>query len=65
MRLRVVAAVALFALVTSSGVRGQQAAPPPQTPAQAPKSTFRSAVNLILVDVDVRDKRAMGRRMGA
>jgi VWFA-related protein len=63
MRFRVFIAFTVFALVATSGVRGQQqqSAPPPQqpppaSPAQRSGSTFRSAVNLILVDVDVRDK---------
>jgi VWFA-related protein len=58
MRFRALAVFTVLALVTTSGVRGQQqqSAPPPQTPAQRAGSTFRSAVNLILVDVDVRDK---------
>lgn len=68
MRTRLVAGLTIALLVAAvTGLLGQAAPPPqarPQTPppaAQAPapppgQLTFRSAVNLILVDVSVRDK---------
>src|ERR1700676_4079389 len=48
---RRVAAFGAFGLLTSAALGGQQQfAPPPQTP------VFRTGVNLVLVDVVVRDK---------
>src|SRR5580765_1302991 len=56
MRRPTFALIIVLALVLTSGVRGQQTPPAQPAPAQRPTSTFRGAVNLILVDVDVRDK---------
>src|SRR5262245_1036198 len=57
MRRQAFALIVVLGFVLTSGVRGQQTPPPaPPAPAQRPTSTFRGAVNLILVDVDVRDK---------
>jgi len=56
MRRPTFALIVVLALVLTSGVRGQQTPPAQPAPAQRPTSTFRGAVNLILVDVDVRDK---------
>ena len=48
---RRVAAFGVFGLLTSAALGGQQqSAPPPQTP------VFRTGVNLVLVDVVVRDR---------
>src|SRR5580765_5760801 len=67
MRIRIAACFSVFVLAMTSGLWGQsaQSAPPAQSssvqqpaPApQGPKVTFHGAVNLILVDVTVRDKK--------
>jgi VWFA-related protein len=57
MRFRALIILTVLALATTPAIRGQQQqTPPPAAPTQRSGSTFRSAVNLILVDVDVRDK---------
>jgi hypothetical protein len=53
MRTRLLACLTVFVLAATPGVWGQAASTPPRP---APQTTFRGAVNLILVDVDVRDK---------
>jgi VWFA-related protein len=57
------ACLTVLLLAVTSGLSGQAAPPPQQTPPATPPAvpqgstkTFRSAVNLILVDVNVRDK---------
>jgi len=71
-RTRLLACLTVILLAATSGVSGQATAPPqqtppppPQTPAPSPTSpaqpqgatkTFHGSVNLILVDVNVRDK---------
>jgi len=61
MRTRLIVWLTAFVLVLSgtSGLLGQQPSQQGQAPAapsSRPQSVFRSAVNVILVDVDVRDK---------
>jgi VWFA-related protein len=66
MRTRLLACLTVLLLVATSALSGQATPPqqaPPQTPPptatpgpQGPRSTFKGAVNLILVDVNVRDK---------
>jgi VWFA-related protein len=62
MRTRFLAAISVALLFASSGVWGQaqSGSTPPQAPAaQRSGVTFRSVSNLILVDVDVRDKNGL------
>ena len=56
--MRLVTTLTAFLLVASAGVLGRLPQGPPATPQapQGPSPTFRSGVNVILVDVDVRDK---------
>src|SRR5438128_5703479 len=51
MRRQLAASVAMFGLVASTALVGQQSVSPPQ-----PTPRFRSGVNLVLVDVVVRDR---------
>ena len=55
MRIRLIPCLSFLVLVATSGLGGQSPAPP-VAPSQGPTPMFRSRVNLILVDVDVRDK---------
>jgi VWFA-related protein len=62
MRIRIAACLSVLVVAMTAGLWGQtaQSAPPAQTPPpapQGPKVTFHGAVNLILVDVTVRDKK--------
>jgi len=63
MRIRIAACFSVLVVAMTAGLWGQtaQSAPPAQAPAppppQGPKVTFHGAVNLILVDVTVRDKK--------
>ena len=60
MRLRLISSLTVVVLAATSGVWGQQTPPAGQPAAPAPQGgravTFRGGVNVILVDVDVRDR---------